>query len=142
MVPDEGLVADELPLEQYIRLLQDFDERVAGPAAELIGGMTQMGTSKHTLSDYFSQTAVDLLDSFCRSANKADLGTHPLDQHRWMAFLLDVHRNDDPVHCDTFRGCLATSGWWPERGIDRLVREFDFAMRLLRQAEESSGHAP
>ena len=37
-----------------------------------------------------------------------------------------------------FGNCLKSAKWWPEEGICRLVREYDFAMRLLKQSGRMS----
>jgi hypothetical protein len=135
IVPDEGAF-HTISHDQYVRILTEFEERIADPAAETVGGMVAIGTSTHTLEDYFSLEAIRLLKRFCDTSNIADHGTHPSDQERWMEFLLHVHRNEKDVHCDTFGKCLETKGWWPDDGIRRLVGEYDFAQRLLRQSGE------
>lgn len=137
IVPDTNTV-HKLPVEQYVRIMQEFDEQIAGPATEALEGMTSIGTSKHRLEDYFSAEAIQLLERFCSTSNAADWGSHPSDQDKWMAFLVYVHRSKENVHCDTFGACLKAKEWWPEVGIPILVSEYDFAMRLLRRLALSS----
>ncbi|MBX3362278.1 MAG: hypothetical protein KF705_12695 [Phycisphaeraceae bacterium] len=124
---------DHISKSQYVELLREFDERIACPATEGVGGMTSIDAEKETLTDHFSSEELRLLKLFCSSSNASDLGSHPSDQEKWMAFLIAVHRNGKNVHCDTFGACLRSERCWPEHGIDRLVSEYDFAMRLLRQ---------
>jgi len=133
IVPDAMKV--HIPADQYVAILNEFDSQIATPVTEALNGMTSIGTSKHTLEDHFSPEAVKLLEHFCTTSNVADHGTHLSDQGKWMAFLLQVHRNNENVHCDTFGACLTAKKWWPEDGIRTLVDEYDFAMRLLEQAE-------
>jgi hypothetical protein len=136
IVPDE--MRGEISIDQYVAILREFDEQIAGPAAEELEGMTSMETSKHTLEDYFSKESIALLEHFCKDSNQGDRGTHLADQRKWMAFLLHVHRNEiEKVHCDTFGKLLKAKNWWPEDGIPTLVREYDFALRLLEQADQS-----
>lgn len=132
IVPEELI---QIPKDQYVALLREFDSLIAEPAALEVGGMTAMETDKRTLEDYFSPEAVRLLETFCKTSNVGDLGSHPSDQEKWMAFLLHAYRDGAKVHCDVFGECLKARGWWPEKYIDRLVHEYDFAMRLLRHAE-------
>ena len=134
IVPDANTVS-RIPIDQYVRILQEFDTLVAEPAAESLGGITSIGTSEHRLEDYFSSDAIRLLERFCKTSNAADRGSHLSDQKKWIAFLLHVHRKVKDVHCDTFGACLSAKGWWPEDSISDLVHEYDFAMRLLRQAD-------
>ena len=123
-----------IPIDHYVSILNDFDTYIAGPAADTLSGMTAIGTSKHTLNDYFSQEAIRLLKNFCTTSNGD--GSHPADQDKWRAFLIHAHRNNDDVHCDTFGACLKEAEWWPEESIPQLVHEYDFAMELLHQYDQ------
>ena len=130
----------KLSVDEYVRVLRQFDKDIAEPAAERVEGMTSIDTDKRRLEDYFSPEAVALLEHFCTGSNKSALGSHPSDQEKWMKFLLEVHRTNactgtEYVHCDTFGGCLKATGWWPEEGIQELVNEYEFAMELLRMAD-------
>jgi len=130
ITPDEY---KRIPVDQYVLILNDFDNLIAGPAADSLSGMTAIGTSKHTLRDHFSGEAVRLLEFFCTTSNS--YGTHPADQKKWFDFLLYVHQNNEDVHCDVFGAFLRETGWWPEDGIARLVHEYDFALLLLQRSE-------
>lgn len=133
LVPDKGQV-NPIPIDQYKKILTNFESEIAEPAAETIKGITSIDTSQYRLEDYFSRDAVRLLRHFCETSNQSDLGHHPSDQEKWIEFLLRVYDDNTDVHCDVFGSCLHTAGWWPENGIRRLVSEYDFAMRLLRQS--------
>jgi hypothetical protein len=127
-------MGEQISIDQYVSILQEFNEIIAEPTAEAIGGMTSLDTSKRRLEDYFSKESIGLLEYFCTSSN--GYGSHPADQRKWRAFLIHVHRNrKEKVHCDTFGRLLKATGWWPEDGIADLVSEYDFAMELLEQAD-------
>jgi len=133
IVPDEGQV-HQIPIEQYKKILTNFESEIANPAAVAIEGITSIEISQYRLEDYFSRESVKLLQHFCETSNQIDWGQHPSDQKKWMEFLLRVYDDNIYVHCDVFGRCLHTAGWWPEDGIQRLVSEYDFAMRLLEQS--------
>jgi hypothetical protein len=133
IVPDEDEV-HEISIGSYKKILTSFESEIACPAAEFVGGITSIGISQYRLEDYFSRRAVKLLQNFCETSNKGDLGTHLSDQEKWIAFLLQVYDDGNEVHCDTFGNCLKTAKWWPNEGISTLVHEYDFAMRLLKQS--------
>lgn len=133
IVPDANTVS-RIPVDQYVGILTEFDTLIAGPVADSLSGMTAVGTSKHTLQDYFSREAIRLLKEFCTTSN--GYGSHPAEQEKWRAFLIYAYRNDDDVHCDTFGACLREAECWPEDGIPQLVREYDFAVQLLHQYDQ------
>lgn len=133
IVPDEGQTS-QIPLEVYKAILTEFESRIAEPAAESVKGMTGIEYSKYRLEDHFSPKAVGLLRTFCETSNAGDLGSHPSDQKKWINFLLTSYDEGKEIHCDIFGKCLKNANWWPEGGIPRLVREYDFAMRLLAQS--------
>ena len=136
IVPDEDQPEHSISVPDYVAILQDFDKSIATPAAESVGGITAVGTSKHRLEDHFSPSAIRLLEAFCLTSNAGDGGSHPSDQRKWMAFLIFLHRHRESIHCDIFGKCLAATGWWPTRGIPDLVHEYDFAATLLKQFDE------
>lgn len=133
IVPDEGEI-NPIPPDMYKRILAEFESRIAEPAANGVEGLTAMEFSQYRLEDYFSPKALGLLRTFCDTSNHGDGGSHPSDQEKWINFLLTAYDDGKADHCDIFGSCLKTAGWWPERGIPRLVREYDFAMRLLKQS--------
>ncbi len=133
IVPDEGQV-HQIPIVQFKKILTNFESYIAEPAAEIVKGITSIDTSNYRLEDYFSPEAVSLLQHFCETSNQSDFGHHPSDQEKWMKFLLRAYDDNVDVHCDIFGRCLYTAVCWPEQYIPRLVSEYDFAMRLLRQS--------
>jgi hypothetical protein len=133
IVPDK---MGQIPLDHYVAVLQDFNSAIAEPAAVEIGGLTSIDTSKRTLEDYFSKESISLLEYFCKSSN--GYGSHPSDQRKWRAFLLHVHRNENErTHGDTFGRLLTATDWFPQDGIRHLATEYNFAMELLDQADNS-----
>ena len=135
IVPDE-YQPQKIPLEAYKKILNEFESQIAEPAAESVEGMTGIELSQYRLEDYFSQHSVGFLETFCHSSN--GFGSHPSDQEKWMRFLIAAYDDGNEVHCDVFGNCLKTAQWWPEEGVSQLIREYDFAMRLLHQ----SGRTP
>ena len=49
--------------------------------------------------------------------------------------LLHVYRTRTDVDGDTFGTCLKAKGWWPQEHIPTQADEYEFAIRLLGQAE-------
>lgn len=136
VVPDAGQVP-RIPPDQYNRIVASFESDIVTPAARAVGGTASTewsDTRMDRLEDHFSPEAVGLLQCFCETSNRSDLGSHPFDQEKWIGFLLRAYDDKRNVHCDTFGTCLKAAEWWPEKDVPRLVEEYDFAMRLLKQA--------
>jgi hypothetical protein len=134
IVPDEGQEPNPISVEQCKSLLTEFEAKIAEPATDAVQGMAAIEISTFRLEDYFSPNAVELLRRFCLTSNQSDLGTHLSDQEKWIAFLLCAYDDGNDVHCDIFGDCLRNAAWWPEIGVSRLVSQYDFAMRLLKQS--------
>lgn len=133
IIPDDGQPSP-LTVYQYKRILSQFHVEVVEPAVNLVKGVAAIEMSISRLEDHFSPTAVELLQRFCSTSNQSDLGSHLSDQEKWIAFLVRVYDDSNDVHCDIFGDCLRNANWWPEAGISRLIREYDFALRLLKQS--------
>jgi hypothetical protein len=134
IIPDEGQEQNPIPFDQYKTILSEFDAQIAEPAANAVQGMAALEISMFRLEDYFSPRSVELLKRFCTTSNQSDLGMHQSDQEKWIEFLLSAYDERKDIHCDIFGGCLKNADWWPESGVSKLINEYDFAMRLLKQS--------
>ncbi|MEM1228066.1 MAG: hypothetical protein AAGJ40_20440 [Planctomycetota bacterium] len=131
IVPDEDQ-PQQIPLDAYKTILSEFESQIAEPAADSVKGVTAIELSHYRLEDYFSRRAIGLLETFCETSN--GYGSNPSDQEKWMWFLIAAYDDGDEIPCDVFGNCLKTAKWWPEDGIPRLVREYDFSMSLLQHS--------
>jgi hypothetical protein len=129
------------PRDQNTAVLEEFEKLIAEPAAARVGGLASIEAQTRRPLDYFSPRAVQHLECFCTTSNVSTLGSHPSDQRKWVAFLLQTYRdqvaNKAGVDCDTLGECLRAKGWWPEVDIPRLVQEYDLGMVLLRAYERT-----
>jgi hypothetical protein len=130
--------SDQIPLAEHNRILREFDDRVARPAAESFGGMTFFEIEAQTLADHFSGPTLRLLDAFLHAGNAAGPSAHPSDEKNWIAFLISAHRTAPGMHCDAFKALLQRKVSLPDDAVVRLSGEFDFAMRLLRQFDSTN----
>ena len=77
---------------EYNVLLEQFCEQVIRPCAERRGVEVELTSSQADLSNWLSDTAAEKLRSFSTLSNK-DIGClHPLDQKRWIAFIVTAHQ--------------------------------------------------
>lgn len=136
---DEGYVTTnivprevrELGRHRYNLALQDFVAKVAEPAARVAGFAVELGSATQGLDDWLSKDAADALRSFSSAANKATGSAHPMDQRRWFAFLIAVHRGAADFDADRLiRWLCEIEGWSDDKAHD-LAIQYEFGLALL-----------
>jgi hypothetical protein len=131
IVPSEG----RLTLDQYNTILREFfDEFVANAAAAAGVSATLEKTDKGP-EDFFSAGASKLLERFSIAANMSTGSGHPADQQRWLAFIIQVYRDNRGPEASTLSDLLHQHFGWPEETASILAAEYAFGLALLRQAD-------
>ncbi|BBB59543.1 hypothetical protein UNDKW_1270 [Undibacterium sp. KW1] len=121
----------------YNEILQEFANLVVFPA--IVDGNFSVHISKgyQSIDDWFSPTAVAAFKRFSNAANKSTGASHPLDNARWIAFLIDVHRNRQSVDSDFFFRWMVEIEGWSEEIAHHLVIQYEFAGVLLQKYDET-----
>lgn len=130
IVPNDRLALD---YDQYNRILQEFHDRFARPAADSIGVQVELGNSDPQIEDFLSPSAAQKLRSFVSLANRSVL--HPLDRERWNRFLTTAHREQAALTSDILLRWLVEEEKWPEDKAYELIVEYDHARGLLKTYE-------
>ena len=79
-----------------------------------------------------SPRALKLLRSFSTLANKSTGSAHPLDEQRWFAFIIAVHKDGSPLDAGTLGRWLIEDEAWPEDSAHTLTIEYEVARSLLK----------
>lgn len=127
----------ELGISKYNAVLRDFVVRVAKPAA-MGGAFTIVQTSdSQSIDDWIDAISVDRLRRFSNLANKSTGASHPLDQERWFAFLIQTHESGSQLDPGHLARWLRESEGWPDDTAHDLARDYEFARALLKQYDST-----
>ena len=123
----------ELGYAGYNAILQDFERRIASPAAREAGFRVETTASHQSIDDWLSPEAAKALRLFSRAANKSTGSSHPLDRERWFHFLIAAYRENDRLHVDDLFRWLSEIEGWDEKNANSLAIEYEFGLALLRE---------
>jgi len=119
--------------DQYNQVLQEFHNRFARPAADLVGVQVELASPDFRIDDVLSASAVQALRGFSSLANRSVL--HPLDRERWNRFLGMAHREQALLTSDMLQRWLVEEEKWPEDKAFDLTVEYEHARGLLKTYE-------
>ena len=125
--------ASSLSHRQHNEILQDFELQIAAPAAVQAGFIVERTTPRESPDDWVSPKTAKALRDFSRAANKSKGSSHPLDQERWLNFLITAHSDKDSK-LDTLKLArwLFEAENWNDDKASELVIEYEFGLNLLR----------
>ena len=125
-----------LTYAQYNVILDDFVSQIARPAVDRLGFRMDLTPGHLPITHWLSEEAARRLKRFSGAANKATGSTHPMDFKRWVAFLIQTHREDWRLDVETLARWLTEEEGWGEEEAAKLSMEFEFARDLLKIYDE------
>lgn len=128
IVPDE---IRQLSRDQYNRILQEFHDEIALPAAEGLGLEVIFTSEIATLDRWLRPDAIEKLRAFSQIANRSTGSSHPHDRDRWLDFIFTAHRQGSTLPMDMLRRWLEEEEHWHEEGASDLAREYETAREIL-----------
>ncbi|MEO2004796.1 MAG: hypothetical protein ABGY41_11925, partial [Candidatus Poribacteria bacterium] len=114
----------------YNRILLEFCDNFARPAAEGLGLALHLTDDSYRVEDHISTTTYDELRGFSEYANRGV--PHPLDMERWRRVLISLHAEGWPVDSGTIERWLVEDQGWPEGRAWELRLEVSHARDLLQ----------
>lgn len=142
--PDGYSVANIVPLEtgslsheEYNAILNDFQTRIALPAANKCGYKVEVSAATASLDDWVGNETATALRRFSALANKSTGSAHPLDQKRWLDFLIRSHQESEPLDGSRLCRWLIEVEHWPEDSAHSLTIEYEFGLALLAQYDQA-----
>lgn len=124
----------ELGIETYNEVVTEFSDMAAEPGAQALGLAVSLGPPLYDLERELGRETATALASFSAAANKATGSSHPLDEQRWFAFMLSLHRSGKTMSTGILEAWLLLDGWGEEMA-SRLGSEFEFGIGLLRYVD-------
>lgn len=121
----------QLTYAQYNGLLQEFERAIVRPVASAIGFAVTVSAPKQGLEEWVSPNAAKALEAFSHLANKSTGSSHPLDQKRWLHFIILSHHSEKKLDGDRLRRWLIEVDGWDEDHAFKLIIEYEFGLDLL-----------
>ena len=117
------LETDELGVSGYNDILNDFIERVVGPASREIEFDVAVTPRKQSITDWTSDEVASALHTFSVCANKSTGAGHPADRKRWFEFLFAAHAANTLLDTELLgRWLVEAEEWPPEVAYDLVDR--------------------
>ena len=127
----------ELGITKYNTILRDFFTRIAEPASREGTFDLELTYPHQSLDDWLDEGPATALRRFSLLANKSTGAAHPTDRSRWFAFLIATHRASKRLDADQLVRWLLEIEHWPEDKAHELAIDYDFALGLLEQYDQS-----
>jgi hypothetical protein len=121
----------QLTYDQYNFILQNFYDKFAKPAADLLNIPIELSPPEQTVENWLSSESAKRLRAFSIGANKSTGSSHPMDRERWCDFLIALHREGEDPGAELLERWLVEEEKWPEEVAFDLICEFEFARDLL-----------
>jgi|AP95_1055475.scaffolds.fasta_scaffold65022_2 hypothetical protein len=121
----------------YNRILVEFHDAFAKPAAEVLGLELSLTDDLYRLEDHISPKTHDQLRAFSREANRGV--PFASDQERWRRALLSLHAEGWPVDSEMMARWLVEDEGWLEDRAWELGTEVALARYLLQEYDLVQG---
>ena len=132
---------DRRSVGEWNAVLEDFIEHVVVPAVATARHNLTVGPRRVSMRDLTSVEAERALRRFSSAANRSTGSSHPLDERRWMDFVIAcaqaTRRQDRPPLSPTLDGALLkrwlteVDGWTTDIASD-LVELYEFGFHLIQ----------
>lgn len=128
----------QLSTSQYNAILQDFVRSVAEPAKADGHFEIELTSPDQSMSDWIGEEATRALVTFSQNANKSTGASHPMDQTRWMDFIIKAYRTGGrTLDSSRLARWLREVEGWDESTAFELAIEFEFSLDLLTHYDKS-----
>lgn len=126
------LEAGELGISGYNDVLNDFIDRVVGPASRELEFDVSVTPRKQSITDWTSDEVASALHAFSVCANKSTGTGHPKDRMRWFEFLFAAHAANTRLDTELLGRWLVEAEEWPPEMAHDLVDRYQYSMDLLK----------
>lgn len=126
-------VAGSLSFSEYNFILNEFYEKYIQSLSNKLGYKTHLSKASKTIDDWAEPATVKALKLFSGCANKGTGRGHPLDDARWMDFVITAHKVNDTLHSEDLRRWLVEEENWHEEIAWNLSADYEYGRALLKK---------
>jgi len=128
----------QLTFDEYDAVLDDFVS-IVRPCADKTNVLVNLTRSQADLRDWLSDKAAEKLRTFSTKANKRAGFLLPIDEERWLDFIVTARREGSKLDASNLRRWLVElEGWSPEIA-EQLAGEYAFGGKLLTFSDGRRG---
>ena len=132
------IAPERLDYDEYTQIMQSFAESVLAPVKAQNKIVYNLSGTDIDLSEQLPAEVFEHLLQFSRAANKNTGSTHPLDQERWMGFLIACAQRHLELDSQMLaRWFVEVEGWNMDQA-SHLAEEYEFGRELLQQYQQAS----
>jgi hypothetical protein len=131
-------VSNIVPIQQgqlgvtgYNAALVDFASTVASPLVKSSGIELVLTSADQTIEDWTDSATASALKRFSSLANKSTGRSHPLDEERWLEFIISAHRGGSPLDPEQLSRWLIEVQHWSDDIAHDLASDYSMGMALL-----------
>lgn len=129
IAPEEEL---ESPVENYNTVLEEFFVKFVQPSVDNLDIRVIFSEADKTIDNSMSPELADKLKRFSGAANKASAGTHPLDQERFLDFIIQAHLESSLLDESTLDELLKDENWSSKDALELSIK-YNFGRKMLKR---------
>ena len=126
------LKSGELGVGGYNAALHHFLQSVISPARESTPLTFEVTGALESIDDWAGDISAKALKSFSTLANKSTGRSHPMDEKRWLLFILVAHRENSALESGQLARWLIEAEGWPVDTAYELASEYNLSRSLLK----------
>ncbi|MFZ2315512.1 MAG: hypothetical protein WAW86_07635 [Gammaproteobacteria bacterium] len=130
-------ISGRLSYSEYNAILNEFHKEYILPICNKKNFETRLSKANITIDDWAEPATVKALKLFSVCANKGTGRGHPLDDERWMDFVLTAHEVNDSLHSEDLRRWLVEEEKWFDEIAWKLCEDYEYGRQLLKKYEQS-----
>lgn len=130
------LKSGELGIGGYNAALLHFFESVVAPASNDTALVHELSLPSQTIEGWAGAASAKALQTFSDLANKSTGRGHPMDEGRWLRFLVTAHREKSPLNSSQLARWLIQVETWQAEIATELASEYDLGRSLLKFYDE------
>lgn len=131
-------VSNVVPIQQgqlgvagYNAALVDFASTVVSPVIKSSGIELVLTSADQTIEDWTDPATASALKRFSSLANKSTGRSHPLDEERWLDFIISAHHGGRPLDSEQLSRWLIEVERWSDDIAHDLASDYSMGMALL-----------
>ncbi len=127
----------QLGVAGYNAALVDFASTVVSPVIKSPGIELVLTSADQTIEDWTDLATASALKRFSSLANKSTGRSHPLDEERWLDFIISAHHGGRPLDPEQLSRWLIEVERWSDEIAYELTSEYSMGMELLNRYDRT-----